>query len=244
MTMVSICIYNCVQIDGQLLIQYKSLNLSRIVCWINISVLGNFRKNGYNKIVIVRTISRLYIFFFSSTYYLCSTLAVASSITRILFWRRMAWARQTNCLWPTDKFEPPPVTMKCNPKGNSFIDSLNFTASRAVQRLSSLYSSNGSNFLRKVPEKRNGFCGIIEILERRSWRPIVPVSIPSIISLSSGSVIRKRAEINGDFPAPVFPTIPILKSVPIYVVCRILLFMLDILNIYLFFRWNCEWNIF
>ena len=35
-----------------------------------------------------------------------STLAVASSMMRMRFFRRMALARHTSCLWPTLKFEP------------------------------------------------------------------------------------------------------------------------------------------
>ena len=35
-----------------------------------------------------------------------STLAVASSRTSILFLLRTALARQSSCLWPTDRFEP------------------------------------------------------------------------------------------------------------------------------------------
>ena len=39
-----------------------------------------------------------------------STAAVASSRTKILVFLRMARARQTSCLWPTERFEPPSTT--------------------------------------------------------------------------------------------------------------------------------------
>ena len=39
-----------------------------------------------------------------------STAAVASSRTKILVFLRMARARQTSCLWPTERFEPPSST--------------------------------------------------------------------------------------------------------------------------------------
>uniref|UniRef100_A0A1B0BLW3 Uncharacterized protein n=1 Tax=Glossina palpalis gambiensis TaxID=67801 RepID=A0A1B0BLW3_9MUSC len=42
-----------------------------------------------------------------------STLAVASSITKIRFSRNIARAKQTNCLWPTLKLEPPSDILLC-----------------------------------------------------------------------------------------------------------------------------------
>ena len=36
-----------------------------------------------------------------------STLAVASSKINILFFRKIALAKHTNCLCPTEKFDPP-----------------------------------------------------------------------------------------------------------------------------------------
>uniref|UniRef100_A0A1B0A237 Uncharacterized protein n=1 Tax=Glossina pallidipes TaxID=7398 RepID=A0A1B0A237_GLOPL len=48
-----------------------------------------------------------------------STLAVASSITKIRFSRNIARAKQTNCLWPTLKLEPPSDILLCRPLGIS-----------------------------------------------------------------------------------------------------------------------------
>uniref|UniRef100_A0A1A9VAF5 Uncharacterized protein n=1 Tax=Glossina austeni TaxID=7395 RepID=A0A1A9VAF5_GLOAU len=44
-----------------------------------------------------------------------STLAVASSITKMRFSRNIARAKQTNCLWPTLKLEPPSDILLCRP---------------------------------------------------------------------------------------------------------------------------------
>ena len=53
-------------------------------------------------------------------------------------------------------------------------------------------------------------CGMIVSLERRSWSPIVAISIPSIKILPPAlSRMRNKAKVREDFPAPVRPTIPI-----------------------------------
>ena len=49
------------------------------------------------------------------------------------------------------------------------------------------------------------------ILERRSWSPKSAIFMPSIkMAPSADSMIRKRASVREDFPAPVRPTIPTL----------------------------------
>ena len=179
----------------------QSLNLSRMVSWINESVLMNKKNIGF-KILAGNLGKRCWNNFWS-------TLAVASSNTRILFLRSMARARQASCLWPTDKLVPPSVMTESSPADRSAMDSFNLTASKALQRRSSLYSPKGSKFLRNEPEKRTGSCGMMEILERRSCSPMLLVSIPSMKILPSGSVSRKREAIKDDLPAPVLPTIPI-----------------------------------
>ncbi len=141
--------------------------------------------------------------------YLWSTLAVASSSTRIRFCRRMARAKQINCLWPTEKFAPPSVMLASNPAESSFTVSLSFALSREFQRASSLYCPKGSRFFRREPENKTGSWGMMAILDRKSWRPIVLLSTPSMIMCPSGSANLNNEAINDDFPAPVRPTIPI-----------------------------------
>ncbi|KAL0104941.1 hypothetical protein PUN28_016528 [Cardiocondyla obscurior] len=99
-------------------------------------------------------------------------------------------ARQTSCRWPTLRLEPPSLMWASRPI------SFNSTSSRARH--------NGSS----LPENRNGSCGIMLILERRSCKPIWPESIPSISIKPSTSAKRKSAWIRDDLPAPVLPTIP------------------------------------
>lgn len=54
--------------------------------------------------------------------------------------------------------------------------------------------------------------GMIVILERRSWRPILVMSTWSTLIVPVlGSMIRKRASASVDLPAPVLPTRPIWK---------------------------------
>lgn len=55
-------------------------------------------------------------------------------------------------------------------------------------------------------------CGRIVILDLTSWSPILAISIPSMtIEPPDASMIRKSANVNELFPAPVLPTIPIWK---------------------------------
>ena len=78
-----------------------SLNLLRIALCINSSVL---------KFNITNTVQGN-----ESFTYALSTLAVASSITRILLFFRIALAKQISCFWPTLKFEPFSLTVESNP---------------------------------------------------------------------------------------------------------------------------------
>lgn len=78
----------------------------------------------------------------------------------------------------------------------------------ALYRVSSLYSSNGSRLYRRVPEKRTGSCGIIEILCLSVSKDISFVSMPSILMVPSTGASLKSAEMREDLPAPVLPTTP------------------------------------
>lgn len=181
----------------------QSLNLSRIVSWISVSVLSMNQKNIFQsrlKNEIVNHVFQLYFW---------STLAVASSNTSMRFCLRIARAKHMSCLWPTEKFEPPSVMLDSSPAASSFTVSLSLAPSREFHKASSLYCPKGSKFLRKEPENKTGSCGMIAILDRRSWRPIVLLSIPSIITCPSGSANLNSDAISEDFPAPVRPTIPI-----------------------------------
>ena len=51
--------------------------------------------------------------------YLGSTLAVASSKIKILLFRRMARARHTNCLCPTERLDPPSLILLSRPSTRS-----------------------------------------------------------------------------------------------------------------------------
>lgn len=67
--------------------------------------------------------------------------------------------------------------------------------------------------LKKSTNKTVLTCGIILSLPRRSWSPIVDMSIPSIIILPPDlSTILNRQFESVDLPAPVRPTIPICNE--------------------------------
>ena len=60
-------------------------------------------------------------------YYSKSTLAVASSMTRILDFFRIALARHMSCFWPTLKFEPPFWISESRPLPISLTVTFNWT---------------------------------------------------------------------------------------------------------------------
>jgi hypothetical protein len=86
---------------------------------------------------------------------------------------------------------------------------LSLAPSSEFQRASSLYCPNGSKFFRREPENKTGSWGMIAILDRKSWRPIDLLSMPSIIICPSGSASLNKEAISDDLPAPVRPTMPI-----------------------------------
>ena len=168
--------------------------------------------------------------------YFGSTFAVASSSTRILFFLKMALAKQTNCLCPTDRFEPPSLIFASRPSFRSSTAFVKWAWSNELQISASEYSSKGSKFFLRLEANSsgsrsminfhwNGFVlkiikwiltifipwGMIDIFFRKSCRPIFPISILSIRILPVGSESLNKAVIREDFPAPVLPTIPILS---------------------------------
>ena len=88
--------------------------------------------------------------------YFGSTLAVASSRTKILFFFKIALAKQTNCLCPTDKLDPPSFIFTSKPSLNSSIALVNWAWSSALQILESLYSSKGSKFFLRLDANKRG----------------------------------------------------------------------------------------
>ena len=70
----------------------------------------------------------------------------------------------------------------------------------------------GSRLVRTVPRKRTGSWGMIQSLKRRSWRPMVVISMPSTKILPpAGSTNLNNALISVVLPLPVRPTTPTLR---------------------------------
>lgn len=146
-----------------------------------------------------------------------SMFAVASSITSMWFFRRRALARQTSCLCPIDKFEPPSVMV--NESRNLEVPFryeevsllLRPIASTTLFNVSSSNWWTGSKLFLSDPLKRKGSCGMIEILDLSSSKFKFLMSRPPTRMWPLYSAIRKRALINDVFPAPVRPTIPIWR---------------------------------
>lgn len=102
----------------------------------------------------------------------------------------------------------------------------------ATQMSASWYVPTGSMFSLRVPSKRSGDCGTIEIAERtdgvfvdlssqgrkkhlQSCKPILDTSIPSMrIVPSAASRIRNKASRSDDLPPPVRPDTPIFWPAP------------------------------
>lgn len=158
--------------------------------------------------------------------YCGSTFAVASSKTKIFFFRRMARAKQMSWRWPTLKLLPCAAISVSKPIALPVI-SFSSISCNALQISASENSPNGSKFLSKKwqgqyrlignskftkwkidtyslnePENNTGSCGMIEICDRRSFNSILAVSIPSIRISPLTWAKRKMAPINDDLPAP------------------------------------------
>lgn len=100
-------------------------NLFLIVFCIKPSVLKIEKTHNLIKcfIKIFFGIKILFLYYF----YCGSTLAVASSNTRILLFRTIALAKHTNCLWPTLKLDPPSDIFEFRPSDKSSTISLSST---------------------------------------------------------------------------------------------------------------------
>ncbi len=73
-------------------------------------------------------------------------------------------------------------------------------------------SRTGVYTLKNLPSNNAASCGIIASRRRRSIRPIVLVSSPSMLMCpSSASIMRNKESVNELFPAPVRPTTPIFS---------------------------------
>lgn len=112
---------------------------------------------------------------------LWSTFAVASSITKIRLWLKIARARHTSCRWPTLKFEPDSASCSSSLFGNSstacfswtwrttfyvnicrhysncpFRHYTSVTSSNTFHSSASSRSPNGSKFLLMGPLNKTG----------------------------------------------------------------------------------------
>lgn len=165
------------------------------------------------KNIIYYTVSENNVYVLNCIHTHCgSTLAVASSSTSILLFLIMARARHKSWRCPTLKLDPPSDTLWLSPAGSSFTTCFSSTSSSAAHNAASGNSPNGSRFSLNIPENNAGSCGIMEILDRRSWSPIRKVLTPSTcIRPEKGSMRRKRAMMREDLPDPVRPTIPTCK---------------------------------
>mmetsp|Transcript_93825 Transcript_93825/g.254661 ORF Transcript_93825/g.254661 Transcript_93825/m.254661 type:complete len:272 (+) Transcript_93825:38-853(+) len=138
-----------------------------------------------------------------------STLAVASSSTRMRQPRRNARAAQTSCRWPTERLSPPDVRWCRRPSSEAKSVSCTFLSCSMIS--SSLRSPKGSMLKRSVPVKPTGSCGMIASRRRRVCSPMSEMSAPSIVILpASRGHMRNRACSSELFPAPVRPTTPTL----------------------------------
>ena len=109
-----------------------------------------------------------------------STLAVASSSTKILVYLKIALAKQINYFWPT---ENKLLLSETTVSSFSFMMSMwsNIpTSFKTFQIISSFFSLKGSRFSRILPCRRKGDWGMRAMFLRSAWRPTVEMSIPSI----------------------------------------------------------------
>mmetsp|Transcript_3585 Transcript_3585/g.13058 ORF Transcript_3585/g.13058 Transcript_3585/m.13058 type:complete len:246 (-) Transcript_3585:1156-1893(-) len=143
---------------------------------------------------------------------LVSMFAVASSMTSTFGERSSARAMQMSCRSPTLRLPPPSATLS----SSDVKASVNCALRTASHTRSSSNSSNGSRLYRTVPVNSTGSCGIMPILERRSFRPMLAMSTPSMTILpAAASTMRNRPTISELLPAPVRPTTPIFSCAPI-----------------------------
>mmetsp|Transcript_1424 Transcript_1424/g.4901 ORF Transcript_1424/g.4901 Transcript_1424/m.4901 type:complete len:257 (+) Transcript_1424:124-894(+) len=138
-----------------------------------------------------------------------STLAVASSSTSSFVRWRMARARHSSWRWPTLQLLPPSDTMESSCSGTAVTGPLICVASSAAQISWSVCAEKGSRLRRSVAEKRKGVCAMLVKAGRRSCRPMVDRSTPSMSTRPElGSRRRKSTERRELLPAPVLPQMP------------------------------------
>lgn len=165
-----------------------SLNLSRIVRWINASVCG-------------------------STFAVASSSTRTLLLRRIARARQINWRCPTLKLLPasvttksSDSIDDLSSTWKFNCRRYEFgyvVTMIRLTSSNDLHKASSEYKWKGSKLLRTVELNKTGSCGIIDTWDRKLSNDITPVSIPSISTFPSIVDKRNRAPINDDLPAPV-----------------------------------------
>ena len=126
-----------------------SRNFSRMVRWISSSVLRTkittFSLEKRLRAVehYSQTSGDVITNGFSS--HLWSTLAVASSIMRMRFLRRIARARHTSCLWPRLKFEPDSASTVSSRPGNSSTTAFSWTCVENTVNQLIHFRINGEN---------------------------------------------------------------------------------------------------
>mmetsp|Transcript_2782 Transcript_2782/g.8970 ORF Transcript_2782/g.8970 Transcript_2782/m.8970 type:complete len:226 (-) Transcript_2782:963-1640(-) len=138
-----------------------------------------------------------------------SMFAVASSSTRMRFCRSSARARASSCRCPTEKLLPPSLTAASRPPSMARTTESICAVASAAHISTSFALPNGSMLYRTVPTNKVGSCGMMEMAARRSVRPKVPTSMPSMVMRpDASSTMRSSATDSDDLPAPVRPTMP------------------------------------
>lgn len=139
-----------------------------------------------------------------------STLAVASSSTRIFVRRSMALAKHKSCFWPAENSVELSVTPVISCSFIFLIVSSSCTSRKLSQIFSSVSLLKGSRFSRIVPCIKNGDCGMKAMLCRSKCKPISRISTPSILTYPSLMSTRRNKTCKMELlPEPVRPTIPI-----------------------------------
>mmetsp|Transcript_19920 Transcript_19920/g.63332 ORF Transcript_19920/g.63332 Transcript_19920/m.63332 type:complete len:205 (-) Transcript_19920:3163-3777(-) len=152
-----------------------------------------------------------------------STDAVASSSSKMEQSCTIARARQMSCRCPTDRFVPSSSTLRSSaaratasspsPASGAAVKtasrSPNATAFTASSSVDSGKALVGSRFVRTVPAKRTGSCGITAIALLSVRSPSVAVSTPPMRTepLVRPTSRSRHANVD-DLPLPVAPTRP------------------------------------
>ena len=138
-----------------------------------------------------------------------STLAVASSITRIGRRRSMALAIHRSCRSPEERLLPPSDMLASSPPDIASTFASSPDRRSASHSSASVCSVTGARLYRTVPWNRVGSCWMMERQLRSCCRERRRTSMPSMTMLpADSSTVRKRATAREDLPAPVRPTTP------------------------------------